>query len=344
MKLLFFPFTHLSEKDAESVLTCFQRFSFISTKSREEFVHGDEPLKNSTFIDFIFTEQEELRPVLERVHEYRAWAEIHGGGAKGYLKSLLRDTPYFTSDTMVGNIRTQINTRINKRAGKQDVKAGRISDHKDREASDQKDSFAENLLFLRLAQEQDAENESIDSAFSAVSFNEQQIIASVKGESANAENRVQDDDPALYMSEKRIDAWAGLFKEKKGQIVSDDPLLFVTTSRAVIDILKQRAEKSLKILDSNNTKVYEDNCMNHGRWMAEFHDTLQDSVVQGLKGKKGKNSIDKIDIKLYFFQGIDIENIFCLAQGDGGKNRVHDGSCEGSIPVVLVCVQEKYLI
>jgi len=307
MKPLFFPFTHLRDKDARALVSCFGRAAFLSTRSASEVRAGEKAAPGNSCIETLFMEEKELQPILERVAGYREWARIHSRSG-GPLKSFVKKTPYFTSTTSVGAIRSQISRKAGQPESgqKREPEAGR------------EELLAEALLFLRLAQEQDEANEAIDAELSAVMRSQGRVLASVRGDSLqDTPDSVQEGDPGNYMAEKRITSWARLFNEKRDLIAARGPMVLATTSPAVVETLEQMAEKSVNILDRKQIIMHEGS-------------SSQGRAASGEEGEGDRAG------QWYLFSETDIKNIFCLTEENVDYNKLIQGAGDGKFPVVLV--------
>ncbi|MFO7886575.1 MAG: hypothetical protein R6U68_17330 [Desulfobacteraceae bacterium] len=321
---LLFPFTHLRKKEIDLLLSIFRRIAVLRVQSCKPEDNSEQHLNNNASIEAVFAEEKELGQVLDRIARYREWAAIHSG-TRGGLRAVLRDTPYFTSDTSVGRIRSQIASG----SGEADRRIETMEKPAVSPAVSKGEEKKESpLVFLRLAQEQDAENERVDTEFTAVIQNEQSLFERVKGEdSSRMQGQTRDEayDTGLFMTEQRIKAWAWYLNLKKEMLAEKRPLLLTTTSQSVIDTLEQMSEKKIISLDRKEIIAHE----KKGKY-ADFLKALENSLLPGTEKQKG------INIKLFLFSESDIKKIFCLTEENPGYNKLFQVAGEGIFPVILV--------
>ncbi len=219
----------------------FQQCIFLSTESEKEWTDSEltfrEKLiswKRNILFPLAFS-KEELKPVLASLASYRDWAALHQGAA-GYLKTIARGTPYFTSDTDISSIRSQIEKRTN----------NAHPDLSQAVASTPSESFFRSILFLRLAHLSDQEHEALDSQLLSIDRSENILFSKLKGmkntdigllepkESADAEKSIESEksvepekrrvrpdesighyrDRGSLMTEQRMHAWSMLLMSK----------------------------------------------------------------------------------------------------------------------------------
>ncbi|MBF0376390.1 MAG: hypothetical protein HQK72_02800 [Desulfamplus sp.] len=295
MKPIFFPFTSLTQFDAESIINYFDSFIYLSTSSVDE-LHTSESdwfnilWKEKNFIEPITLTQEELQPLLSSVKSWRAWADANYGKQtkKGYLQSIFRENPYFTSDSDIFAIRSQIEKGLISNNQ-------RKIDQNNFNSTKVKENIDNALLFLRLASIADKDNEDIDKKLLSIEELESNIFAELKGDiednyisqnilepnthsldesqTLNEQiltNKILTNQPLIknkipfmtdrgeLMTEQRVCSWLSFFLSKKsifGELSSNS---FITTSRAVVDFIISISEKSKLMLDIDNLKMHKE--------------------------------------------------------------------------------------
>lgn len=313
MKPLFFPFTYLRQQDSEILLTCFKNFSFFTTSSKKEFETDFSNLSANSGIDPVFMEDDELQPVIETLNEYKKWAVLNNGN-RDSLKALFRTTPYFTSDTGVANIRSEIGKRS--QSG-HSLEVNQIYD---------KDQlFLNSLLFLRLAHESDAEKQAIDLGLQSIAAGETKLFLEVKGEmGANIPYEITPDqeyDPGLLMTEKRLSAWAYVLVKKSRHFNLEEPLLLVTTSRGIADHCNSAVNDTKisanteKLVDIENFRIHGKDCDFNMQWQADLKKMLKiamqgGKIIENFPKEADDGCSCSADIQLYKFSGTDIKKIF----------------------------------
>ncbi|MBF0235604.1 MAG: hypothetical protein HQK65_21590 [Desulfamplus sp.] len=220
MKPIFFPFTSLTEYDAKSILSFFETFSYLSTKSDDELTISEPEWfqtlwKQKKYVDPVTLTQEELNPILASIKSWTSWAEANYGKQtrSGYLQSIFRENPYFTSDTDIASIKSQIKKGISS-TFRTDGSEDGISMSKSLDSSKSSKSskalksskpldspgdinqylvhdksqevFNHALLFLRFAMMTDLENESIDQQLSSIDLLETNLFSELKGDMENS--------------------------------------------------------------------------------------------------------------------------------------------------------------
>ena len=134
-RYLFFPFTHITQNDLDTILTFLSQLHCLSINRNFKKSKNLQQLFDQGKIIPYFLSPETLAPVEQKAEQFFECARIHKGDELN-LKSLVKDNPYFTSDSDVTAIQSQI--RWNKKDG-QDSLSDDLSLQKD-------------LLFLKMAQ------------------------------------------------------------------------------------------------------------------------------------------------------------------------------------------------
>lgn len=296
MDLLFFPFSHVSRLQRETLLAFFSSFQY--TPLVTDF--GREPemaqLETAGRVTPQFAKAEKLAAIETRVNDYLAWVQLHKGNERN-LKALLKDNPYFTDDTGVASIRSQL------RRG-----TGSTTDTKKARDPDP-------LLFLKFAQMADEQNEKIDAELMGLEKSKAALFSELKGE-LDAEipdgPAPESRDPGRVMTGERIANWIR-YAGREGLLKSDGagPLL-VTTSDAVFDHLASISKGAINALDIDTIKVHEDGCELKPEWQECLLETLEKAMAgEGLTDDKLPESIQdncgiKGQIRLGLFSGIDL--------------------------------------
>ncbi|MBF0230289.1 MAG: hypothetical protein HQK63_11995 [Desulfamplus sp.] len=290
MKPIFFPFTSLTQFDAEAIITYFDSFIYLSTSSVDELQTSESDWFNilwreKNVIEPITLTQEELQPLLSSVKSWRAWADANYGKQtkKGYLQSIFRENPYFTSDSDIFAIRSQIEKGLKSNNQKKIDQRGFIGDNF-------KQNIDNALLFLRLAAIADKDNEDVDQKLSSIKELESNIFAELKGdiednyttqnilepnthsldESQTLNEQILTNQPLIknkislmtdrgeLMTEQRVRSWLSFFLSKKSIADELSSNSFITTSRAVADFIISISEKSKLMLDIDNLKMHKE--------------------------------------------------------------------------------------
>jgi hypothetical protein len=192
--------------------------------------------------------------------DYTAWAQLHRGNEKN-LRHLLRDTPYFKSDTDLTSIRSQI-----------------ISPRDETDRDDTQDPG----LFLKLAQRLDRENDTLDTRLRDLEVGMETLMTQLKGDMGSPrEHGAETDacaDPGRIMPAGRVTAWAALARE--AGVFTGDSQVLVTTSPRIFDWMEETATGVINRLDIDSIKVHENDCENKDGWLQDV-DNLLDKMIAG---------------------------------------------------------------
>ncbi len=341
MKLFYFPFTRVPQQDRDVLGAFFRKVFYISSDTWHG-LPGGQPRGGKRFAPPLHGKKEahketrggeddlELTPlsfpgkmrdqVMRSVADYRQWA-IHSGAGPGQLKSLLRKTPYFTSDTQVGAIRSQIK--------------GGLSPEKSRD--DPGDELMKALVFLCLAGERDEQSTSIDAALSTVNEKTHRLFSTLAGElptPSPEENPCTEPpfsdhslmpggnvpDPGALMTPSRLSSWFRVFQEVGDASPEDEPCVFITTSPAVLAFFEQIASGGELLLDRGTLMANKESSARplKEQVMADIKAALsspeQNFVHKGLvPGEPWPGQLN-----LYLFKGPGIKEFFYR---DGEKGR-----------------------
>ena len=300
---LFFPFSHISKDQLETLLAFLPCFYFFPVALD---LKDSEYLKN--YVDRgriipLFSEKEHVTGLDQTFKNYKAWADIHRG-SQGQLKSLISENPYFTSDSDVSAIKSRIKRNS----------TGEYS-----QASNQ-DILQKDFLFLKIAGQYDAEQENINLEFSNIGKAKEDMISSLLGSDSYVNdkksaktNYVYDPDaydpntydPGELMPRERLKFFLKCISGLPFIRENEEKLIWVTTSEALISYLEIICTDSINTLDINPIKVHEKNCEYKAEWqqqlselitLAAEHDTELKNVLSGKGPRKdpGKDLGEKL--------------------------------------------------
>ncbi|SLM33279.1 hypothetical protein MTBBW1_990008 [Desulfamplus magnetovallimortis] len=430
MRAIFFPFTFLNKNESALLSSLFQKSTFLSIQSEKERAdscarssesHGESDdfalsgikegdassncdislnkqnpartMDRSVLTPVIFSD-DEILPVIKSVASYREWAQLNQGTGKGYLKSVLRESPYFTSDTDISSIRCQITKGIKGNAqggivpdflSSTSGSSGSANSFSSAESSwpeqanqENDDKLFRSLLFLRLAQISDQEQEEIDTKMLSLDNCERLLFTQLKG----GDFQEQDDDPftgdeffhgnlsfhdstatpdhknydgyskgkgtysdrGRFMTEQRMIAWSTAMKSR---FEPEGEYLFITSSPAVLDFIISVAEKSKLMLDINNFKVQKETCSHKDQWQKDFCGAVETLIHGGHWNMV--NSIPEddccaicVDVRLFLLSGEHVERLLCLSRRKDSDSELFRNSGK-MIPVLLVALKNKML-
>lgn len=302
-KILFFPFTHIAQKQLDTVLTFCPLFEYFpAAKDLKRYPLVQEKFEQQKIFP-LFSSPDDLAMVEQSVEQYLAWAQIHKGNEVN-LKSLIKDNPYFTNDTQVTAIKSQIKSA------------------KDDEASSLtgESALQRDLLFLKMAHLCDEQNESIDLELKTLDKNREKLVSTLRGlENDLNENDLgiadSGKDPGTMMTRERICAWSRCVAQKTDMESDGTRFLYVTTSEAVFDYIESNCSYVVNTLDIDKIKVHENECENKSEWQHQLSDYLM-GAIQGDGNRK--KELPKVNdgcslsgqIKLGLFSGNNINKLF----------------------------------
>ncbi len=357
MKIVYFPFTHVPVQDRVALGTFFKEVFFVSSDPEQtwspmsfpenrRFPGRQSPLPQEELPELpdgprlnLLPFPRELRePVVRLLADHRQWA-AHSGAGPGQLKTLLRKTPYFTSDTQVSAIQSRIRKETSSGGSREEPA----------------DTLLRSLVFLCLARESDEQNAAIEAALSTVNEKKKRLFSTLNGEFSPAVSETDSSDvcgchiplmpredmadPGALMTPIRLRSWFRVFKE----VVPDDwqPFILVTTSPAVVAFFEQIAPGGKLLLDKGEIYVHKETCV--------FDSALQDQVMADIKAvvsgtgdkglEQGKGETETAfsrRLRLYHFKGGEINRFFCR-EGKETCSPPPDFRAEQGLFICLVC-------
>ncbi len=305
-RYLFFPFTHITQNDLDTILTFLPQFHCLSINKDFKKNRVLHQISNQKKIIPHFLSPETLAPVEQKAEQFFEWARIHKGDEHN-LKSFLKDNPYLTSDSDVTAIKSQI--RGNKKDG-QDSLSDELSLQKD-------------LLFLKMAQLYDEQKEGIDFELKDITQTSDALVSTLRG-LEDFEKEIKKTKPDNYtdsgtiMTRERIQAWFRCMKAMKLLNQEEAAPLFITTNREIFYYFESNCKDTINILDIDNIKVHGNRCENQDIWQDQFEGYLT-GAIEG-SGSRENNLPEVNDrcskrgqIKVCNFVGGDINKIFNVA-------------------------------
>lgn len=301
-KFIFFPFTHITENQLNTILAFFPSFYHLPVSA--DFKHRQtlQTLYEQGKIHPFFSSADDLSAVERKTGEYLEWARMNKGNEHN-LKLLIKDHPYFTSNSDVTAIKSSI-------LGSKELEKATLSDEV---------ALQHNLLFLKMAQLCDEQNESIDLELRDLDKARDTLIFELRGLDFSEHKAVkieEDKDTGAIMTKERIEAWSGCMAAALPS--QDKRPLFVTTSDAVFEYIESNCKDVVNSLDIDKIKVHENDCEKRNEWQQQMCDYLM-GAVQG--GGDRENKMPKVNdacslsgqIKLGLFSGNNINKLFNLS-------------------------------
>ena len=209
----------------------------------------------------VFTPEDELAMVQNKINR----------GNENNLKALLKDSPYFTSDTAITTIQSDIRKNV---ASENRTVVQEMNLH-------------QKLLFLSFAKISDAQNEKIDRKLCELEKTNKDLFSTLRGFDSNGHDLVPDgtltdhNDPGIYMTRERIVSWLSYFQEKVKVDSTKDNFIYVTTSEAVFDHLVSISQDVVNALDIKPIKVHENECENKNEWLKSIEKIIEKAIQMG---------------------------------------------------------------
>lgn len=314
---LFFPFTHVSGTDLETISSFFPSISAFcpapAPPDGEKDINTDPAQSN---IVPCYLPEDAARRLDHAVQQYFQWADTHKGNEKN-LKLLLKEQPYFTSDSQVTAITSRLK-QMNEGATQKDTSRDWITE------------VFNDLLFLKLAHRFDAQCNGIDDRLANIEKQKETLLADLKGMTSTDDSiegaGVLSDNRVAMISE-RVDAWFVCARAMKLVDGKTADKLFVTTSEAAWDYLKSNCGESVNLLDFDNVKVHENSCKLKGSWQHQLKDTLLAVLREGIG-----NTVKLPDIN----DGCNLQAVLKVSRFSGGGISDKLNSAEEKISVCLI--------
>ena len=306
MKPIYFPFTYVSGPAAAALAACFKQM-VVYQPSRYNIPPENQMWADSGIIDLrvpIAGDENKLEAILK---DYNAWANQHQGGTLDFFKAWQGKIPFF-DETFESQIRADIKK-----------KSSAVQSLKEPE-----DIFSARL-FLHIAQSLDLQNNGLIQDLRLSETMEQDFIKNLKGEDealnlkAAAKERVPISDPGFYMVAERLKAWTKLMQHDQEQ-----PGLFITTSRSVLDELMDKAPEIEMVIDFDSIPVHASRDETAEKWqdvlLASLNTLLTSTWPVSTEGMfevpAVSGSDENVAIKLYIVAGESPHNFFVRCVGD----------------------------
>ncbi|MBT3177172.1 MAG: hypothetical protein HOG03_05845 [Desulfobacula sp.] len=306
IRLLFFPFTHISGNKLDTVLTFFKSFEYLPMTQNFELHPKLHKLLGQGKVTPFFLSDDQAVTIDQNLEQYLSWASIHKGNEVN-LKSLLKNTPYFTDDSDV----TAIKSQLKKGKGEKENLEFALHDES---------ALMQDLLFLKMAKLYDEQNEGIDLVLNDMDISHGKLISNLRGlesfpDEAEERKPLEGKDVGAVMTRQRICAWSRCMARMGGLNPEGDTPLFMTSSDAVFNYLESNCKDVVNALDIDRIKVHENGCGNKSEWQDQFFDYLT-RAVQGVVSRE--NQLPEVNdncsfsgqIKLCVFSGNDICKLF----------------------------------
>ncbi len=302
-RFLFFPFTYMTKDQMKTLLAFFPTVQYLPINSDSAHQPQVEKFIKKGKIDPVFLLTDEMESIEQKIQEYMKWADIHKGNEQN-LKLLFKENPYFISDSDVTAIKSQLKTRKGSSNG----------------TPEKAHDLSREVLFLKMAQMLDQQNEDIDLELKNIDKSKHNLISTLRG----LDKELDEDsgtvipekkDTGSMMTRERIKSWATYAAHIKEFKSDENDTFFVTTSDAVFSCIESNCKDVVNALDIDTIKVHENECENKSKWQNKFCEYL----INGLKDKHyQKNHFPLVNddcsssgrIKVSFFSGSEINTLF----------------------------------
>ncbi|MFH2059055.1 MAG: hypothetical protein ABIJ59_09150 [Pseudomonadota bacterium] len=304
-RILFFPFTHITQDQSDAALSFFPAFEYLSVNKDLSEQDQLKTVHEMGRINPVFPSKQEIETIEQTSAQYLDWANIHKGNEKN-LKALLSDTPYFTHDTDVSHIKSQL-----------------LKDKSSQTTETQTVFWQKSLLFLKMAQLCDAQHDRIDMELKILDKTQDELVRALRGLpdfsldplSEHMEKKLTPSDLGDKMTGERIVSWTRYMADKGHLNKNEEVPIFITTSRAVFEYLESNCQDVVNPLDIQQIKVHENKCENQKEWQHQFNKLLM-HAIQGNECRE--EDLPKVEdncslcarFKLGLFSGKNIDKFF----------------------------------
>lgn len=301
LKKIFFPFSHITDRQTDAVLSFFPEFDYLSLESDPAGQGAVALFHERGRIHPLFPEPGEMQTIDRTSSQYMEWADMHQGNESN-LKTLWTKIPYLKDDMDVAGIKSRLrNPQVDE--------------------SDEPEEFPwqKALLFLKMARICDAQHDSINRRLNTIDQARDDLITVLRGDgdlfSKLPESTAEETDPGDRMTAERIMFWAGYMAYKRVWERENTPPLFVTTSPAVFESLESNCKDVINPLDIKQIKVHENECENQNQWHHQFNQHIE----RAIKGNECRETdLPRVDdecdlmaqLKLGLFSGDKINRYF----------------------------------
>ncbi|OGQ85210.1 MAG: hypothetical protein A2464_08155 [Deltaproteobacteria bacterium RIFOXYC2_FULL_48_10] len=302
---IFFPFSHISQDQLAALQAFFSSFAFFpASADLQHSIRLRELVDKGTAVP-VFVSRDDLTLVDRQFEQYMDWAKIHKGNEHN-LRFLLNGNPYFTSDSDLTAIKSQI------RGKRESIKPQQSP----------KEALLKDLLFLKMAEQCDRDNENTDLQLKSVEKNTSRMLSTLLGEDDPMKAKAYGGKPGspdvgTIMTRERIEAWARCMMQFNAGENTAESSVFATTSEAVFDYLETISSDTINALDIDLIKVHENECENKIGWQRQFFE----QEICAAKGDLDRlNHLPEVtdecslsgQIKMSLFSGNNIHNLFHL--------------------------------
>ncbi|MGB8426684.1 MAG: hypothetical protein WCD88_12930 [Desulfobacterales bacterium] len=240
---IYFPHTFLTHPAREAIFSCFSKVAIYQPGGGDilPVLHEIEKTGRIELRVPITADEEKLASLLT---DFRHWAAVHRdkrGIDPAYMRTRRHSVPFF-DDTSGAHILADI-----KGSGPSGAVTAAMR-------------LLNARLLLRIAQEMDVQNDSLEIDLQRSAAAEQSLFTHLRGEAADSFPRTAAQssggaDGPDYMIAERVGAWALLAATDAGQRGPDASGIFVTASASVLDYVSERQPMAVKIFAAAGVPV-----------------------------------------------------------------------------------------
>lgn len=296
---IFFPFTFMTEEHFKAASAIFPSIKYLAVEREVPANENREDVFQNEVLQPILPTDREIEAVEHAASSYLNWADMHKGNERN-LKALLNESAYFTDDTHVSSIKSQL-----LRGGQEET------------AAKGEPEWLQNLLFLRLSQLCDAQHDSIDEELRELEKNKQELFTELRGldNSIETDSPPDESDTHYRMIRERIVCWTRYMAKKEVMTNEENVPVLITVSDSVYDWFETNCDLEINPLDIQKLKVHENKCKNRKQWQKRFSEYLMHAIEdKEIRKQDVPEIIDDCSncarLKLGFFSGSNINFLF----------------------------------
>ena len=265
MKIVYFPFTFVSDNTFDALNSCFQPIHVL-LPSMLEIPATMIQKEQSGLLVLDRSAAGDDAMMGEVLQHYRTWAQVHQGSEMAWMKSLKDQVPFY-DDTNISHIRSELI------GGDQ--------------ATPERDPLQYARIFLQMALKYDTESSELETDLERVEQLEDEIFQDLRGEPLSARRASATaglpDDSGAFMTTDRLNAWARLFLADTSAS-GEGPIVLVTTSRAVLEEVMDRVPHGDPIALMDRVSVAFTPGGTDHRWQEALEDYLLQLSTPGPPG------------------------------------------------------------
>lgn len=258
MTPVYFPFTYVSEPVISALRACFKQVA-VYQPSAYNIPAAMQKWAKSGFFDLRTPVQNDKEKLDVIVDEFKEWVKFYPKSQIERMKIEKDSVPFFDEFST-----SQI---------KADIKG--------RKSATQSDPVFNARLFLSAAQEYDIKNDELKKDLSLLDKSEQRLFNLIKGkdeadyDGPSLKKLSNKNDRSDYMMFERISAWSRFYQQDRlpGDLSLSE--FFVTSSRAVMDLITEKSEKVEKVIDFDAIPVSAQNQQKRYDWQDHLMEKLE---------------------------------------------------------------------